>query len=368
MKPRWEPCVIQEGRDVISFLQSHFLDRKRKALLIGGSGFDHRAPLSSKIFSELGLATENLEALFLRENRVIEEPELRKRADENQDLIQKLLPQSRFESLHIFSGGSVYSDSATVIGGREAVAILETAISDTLTDIFIDISSLSLGVYFPLVAYLVQQFDQDPYSSANIHLLVADNPRYDHSIIGIPARAASMIHGFKGLASLDASDGTAMLWIPTLSRGNRETLTKIFRFIQRSDRPMDVCPIVPFPSVDLRLVDKLMEDFQEQLEEWGVDERDLLYAAESDPLDSYRAILKLSASREKLFAPFGGSHVVLSPLGNKMLSVGAMLAAIEMQIPAATVESVGYRHPDESVAAESDYGLKHVWLCGEAYS
>ncbi len=131
---------------------------------------------------------------------------------------------------------------------------------------------------------------------------------------------------------------------------------------------MDVCPIVPFPSVDLRLVDKLMEDFQEQLEEWGVDERDLLYAAESDPLDSYRAILKLSASREKLFAPFGGSHVVLSPLGNKMLSVGAMLAAIEMQIPAATVESVGYRHPDESVAAESDYGLKHVWLCGEAYS
>ncbi len=113
--------------------------------------------------------------------------------------------------------------------------------------------------------------------------------------------------------------------------------------------------------------DRLVEEFQEQLTVWRADLRNIFYAAESDPLDAYRAISELCELRRLLFENLGGSRTILSPLGNKMLAVGTMLAAIEFNIPVAMVESVGYEEEAEVAATCSPSALKHLWLCGEAY-
>jgi hypothetical protein len=176
-----------------------------------------------------------------------------------------------------------------------------------------------------------------------------------------------MVHGFKGERSLDGSGSQALLWIPTLSPGEKSSLEKIYQFIQRSDTPIDICPIVPFPCRDPRLPDCLVEEYREHLATWRADHRNFLYAAQSDPLDSYRAISALYASRDRLFQNLGGSQLILSPLGSKMMSVGVMLAAIERDLPVAMVESIGYE-ADAAVASDRADGiLMHVWLCGEAY-
>ena len=138
----------------------------------------------------------------------------------------------------------------------------------------------------------------------------------------------------------------------TLSPGHRDPLSKIYQFIQRTETPIDVCPIVPFPGSDPRLPDRLVEEYREHLITWRADHRDFLYAAESDPLDSYRAISWLCAMRDDIFRALGGSQVVLSPLGNKILSVGALLAAIERKLPVVMVESVGY---DECLDARDQF-------------
>jgi hypothetical protein len=218
------------------------------------------------------------------------------------------------------------------------------------------------------VSFLVALCDSNKDAHLNLHLLTVEQPQFDYNIRGMAADTAAMLHGFKGMRSLDGNESEALLWIPTLSLGNRGSLAKIYQFIQRADTPIDVCPMIPFPGVDPRLPDLLVEEYREDLNTWRSDHYNFLYAAEGDPLDSYRAISFLYATRDEIFRDLGGSQVVLSPLGNKMLSVGAMLAAIEKGLPVAMVESIGYEENPTIGPECKESALKHVWLCGEAYA
>lgn len=360
MKLKWEPCVLQENSDFEAFL-SQYLDHKaRKALLIGGAGFDPRATYVPYLFSRL--KNTQVQGIFFREERLLDQPKLRPCADQNERKIAELVSSCQFPKIDIFS------DGVTAVGGRRAVEVIGKTNCSQFTDIFIDISALSCGVFFSIVFYLVEYCSVNLGAVINLHLLTVEQPQFDHSIRGVPSDNAAMLHGFKGLTSLDSSDSAALLWIPTLSPGNRNSLAKIYQHIQRTESPIDVCPIVPFPGADPRLPDKLVDEYRDLLATWRVDHRNILYAAESDPLDSYRAISSLCRSRDTIFDKLGGSQVILSPLGNKMLSVGAMLAAIERSLPVVMVEAIGYEEGSEmNVSSATNGDLKHIWLSGEAY-
>lgn len=357
MKPRWDPCVVQNSAEFDGFVAGYLNQAARKVLLIGGAGFDPRARESARRIASCKAC--QLDAVFFREERLMDQPLLRPRADNAQLELAKILPQATFSRIEIIP------DGVTAIGGRRAVIELSKRDLATYTDVFVDISALSCGVYFSLVAFFVAQCQR--HAHLNLHLLVAEQPNFDHKINGIPSDKAAMLHGFKGEQSLDSNEEQALLWIPTLAPGNPSLLSKVYQFIHRKDTPIDVCPIMPFPGVDPRMPDRLYEEYNENLRTWNVDDRNFLYAAESDPLDAYRAIHQLVAERTKLFAALGGSQVVLSPLGNKMLSVGAMLAAIDLNLPVAMVESVGYDEQSDAGTACDGVELTHLWLCGAAY-
>lgn len=355
MSPRWDPCVVQNGGEFEGFLRDYLGPAKRKVLLVGGAGFDPRAMEAPKQLVASGVTVD---AVFFREERVMDQPLLRPRADTAQANLAKILPKAIFPKIEIIP------DGVTAIGGRRAVAEVARHDLAKYTDVFIDISALSCGVYFALVAYFVVQTQR--LKQLNLHLVVAEQATFDHKIGGIPSDKAAMLHGFKGPQSLDSNDEQALLWIPTLAPGNAASLSKVYQFVHRKDTPIDVCPILPFPGNDPRMPDRLYEEFYDNLQTWNVDPRNFLYAAESDPLDSYRSIHQLVSDRSKLFADLGGSQVILSPMGNKMLSVGALLAALDLSLPVAMVESVGYDETDAGTPCDGAE-LTHLWLCGDAY-
>ena len=357
MKPRWDPCVVQNGADFKKFV-SDYLDKSgHKALVIGGAGFDPRAMQGARELAACKACA--LEAVFFREERLMDQPILRPRADNAERELGTILKGAVFPRIQIIP------DGVTAVGGRQAVREISNRDFSQYTDIFIDISALSGGVYFSLVAFFVGICERLP--NLNLHLLVIEQPKVDQKINGVPSDRAAMLHGFKGEQSLDSNEEQALLWIPTLSPGNPDSMIKIYQFIHRKDTPIDVCPIMPFPGQNPKLPDLLYEEYYENLRTWNVDGRNFLYAAESDPLDSYRAIHQLVSERKKLFAKLGGSQTVLSPLGNKMLSVGAMLAAIDLTLPVAMVEVIGYdEQPDIGTACDG-LELRHIWLCGAAY-
>ena len=156
----------------------------------------------------------------------------------------------------------------------------------------------------------------------------------------------------------------ARLWLPPLATGRRRALGRLHDFID----PHDTCPILPLPASNPRLGDTLAEEYLTELEDtWSVDTRNIVYADEGDPLDLYRTILRLDDLRQPVFAETGGSMLILSPLGSKVMALGALMAALERDLPVAHVESLGYDL--EASVPEQIYqpDLIHVWLEGEVY-
>lgn len=61
--------------------------------------------------------------------------------------------------------------------------------------------------------------------------------------------------------------------------------------------------------------------------------------------------------------------LILSPLGSKVMALGAMMAALERELPVAYLESLSYEL-DEGVPGSGSNGkanLIHIWLEGDVY-
>jgi hypothetical protein len=329
-------------------------------LLIGGAGFDPRATAVCDLAGQA--AVGDIRGFFLREERPQPDPELVRRADQNQAYLCQRVPESTVERIEIFA-----QDDA-VIAGRGAVRQVDRIPLQGVTDVFVDLSALSIGVSFPIVRRLLQQVERHTGEPRlNLHLIVADQPEIDATIASSACDRVSSIHGFQGEFGLDHTSHAARLWLPQLAPGKRAILERIRSRVD----PHAVCPVLPFPASNPRSADELIEHYGEEFEVWQVDGRDIVYADEKSPLDLYRTILRIDDSRRRVFEQVGGSLVILSPLGSKALAIGALMAALERDFTVMYVESIGYTVDFDRLEAVWRGGtsdIVHVWLAGEAYA
>jgi hypothetical protein len=56
---------------------------------------------------------------------------------------------------------------------------------------------------------------------------------------------------------------------------------------------------------------------------------------------------------------------VLSPLGTKAMAMGALLSALERDLPIVYVEALRYNI--KPTVPDKPYGLIHLWLTGDVY-
>jgi hypothetical protein len=264
---------------------------------------------------------------------------------------------------HVVAPIDIFGADGAVVGGRNVVAVVNRQNFETITDVIVDTSALSVGTSFPLIRYLVERIGCGN-GPVNLHVFVAHDPTLDAAIQSIASDVPGYVHGFRGGSTLDRFASAAKLWLPQLAAGRQSTLARLHDFVE----PHDTCPILPFPASNPRLADELAEDFLTEFESgWSVDARNIVYAAEDDPLDLYRTILRLDDLRRPVFEEVGGSLLVLSPVGSKVMALGALLAALERDLPVAYLESIGY-DLDASVSPTSALPhLVHVWLEGDVY-
>jgi hypothetical protein len=352
---RWEDCVADRGKDAETFLATFFGQEHRSILLIGGAGFDPRAlQVPRKLVTA---AAQRLQVSLLRERRPNPRKALLERADANVAKLLDIVPAAKVVDL------SIFAPDLAVIGGREAARVAGGIDYKGLTDIVVDASALSRGVVFPVIRVLL---DKVP-ATCNLHLVVTDEPATDEAIVTVACERPTTIHGFKGTLGQESFANAAVLWLPQLVPGQVGVLRQIYNSIQPS--PHDVCPILPFPAADQRAVDALLVEYRTELGAWEVDPRDVVYAHEGDPLDLYRTILKMDSGRRRIFQEIGGSQIVLSPVGSKVLSFGALMAAVERDFPVIYVEAIDYQIDEDRLAADADRGeMVHIWLHGEAYA
>lgn len=351
---RWDPCIVHRGDDVDAFVAQYFGTSDRKSILVAGAGFDPRACI---IADRLRKTNAEIDALLIKEERPNPSQELLDRAAANEAILVTSLAQSQLHSINVFG-----SDGA-VVGGRNVVNILTQKSLRNATDVIVDISALSVGISFPIIRYFVEQIVEGG-DKVNLHLFIAHAPYLDAGIRATASDIPSYVHGFKGRSTLYDTANAARLWLPQLATGRQRALTKLYDFVD----PHDTCPILPFPATNPRLGDELAEEYLTELEStWEVDTRNIVYADEGDPLDLYRTILQLDDLRRNVFEETGGSMLILSPLGSKVMALGALLAALDRDLPVAHLESISYDLEASVREAVDPPSLIHVWLEGEVY-
>ena len=304
---------------------------------------------------------DRLTTLLFKEQRPEFTQEQVKRASENQRKLASKLSNIVIEPIDILS------KDLSVIGGRTAVNRFKKVLTNDYTDVVVDMSALSSGIGFPLTRYALKEWAEPNTQYRNLHLLLAGHPTVDQSVHAMPLDKSREIFGFKGQFGLASTSEAAKLWLPQLAYDQTSALNRIYNDI----RPHDVCPILPFPSRDPRVGDKLLENFNSEiLDTWEVTPKNVIFAAEGNPLDLYRTVLRINIERAAVFKKTDGSQLILTPTGSKALALGALMAAIELDLHVRYVESIGYDVCWETVdnVEENEFELLHLWLAGEPYS
>lgn len=353
-QPWSEGCIYHRDDDARAFITEYFGRDGGSILWIGGAGFDPRSTYVPTLLKE---AKASAKGILIREDRPRPHSALLDLADANEAALAALFASSQQLVVPVFS-----EDETSVTGGRKAVAELARQDLAGITDILLDFTALSVGISFPIARWLYDTA-KDNAAFPNVHVLAtssAAGAANDTSPAAELLDRPQMVVGFDGDLGIDGSASRARLWLPLLAHGKQQAM----RIIQSNIRLDEICPILPFPSASPRMVEQLVEGYTEQLRDtWNVDRRDFLYAAEDDPLDLYQTILRIDRSRGLTYAVTGGSVTLLSPLGTKVMAIGALMAALALDLPVVYVETQRYAvggRPQPS-------GVVHVWLTGSAY-
>jgi hypothetical protein len=326
---------------------------------VGGAGFDPRCVTFASILAEhLG---DRLQTIFLRERRPEPSAELVSRAESN---IQSL--GSTIGTVEIIDIDVLAEEDGAVIGGRRATEAISRISLEPFTDIVLDLSALSVGISFPIARLLLERANQ-AQSRKNFHLVVVSNAGVDDAINSVPSDFVDPVHGFSGRLDLEGSAQEPKIWMPALALGKAGALQVVREKLRD---PVVVCPILPLSQRDPRASDKLVAEFESELyQSWEVEADNVIYAIEDDPLDLYRTISAIYRRYTRVFANVTNRHVVLTPSGSKTLAIGALMAAIEHDLPVRYVEAVSYEVKwDRIDLAQGTVNMPiHVWLSGNAY-
>ena len=369
-KNRWGFCIDHYGKEVDEFFKQYFFKQNRECLFIGNAGFYPKINIIVKKLCDY--IDKRIHIILIREKRSSPDVELEKRTEKNIAEAKDIYPQTKVLEINIFS-----EDDKAVVGGISILNRIKEIDITEYNDIFIDLSALSVGVSFPLVKYIYEQAN-NAEELVNVHLTAAFNNKLDSYISSDSTNFVTHVKKFP-TSNLLGEKEKVKLWLPLMSASKNKVLNKIYD----KTEPHDVCPIVPFPSKEPRKGDELTAiHYREELENtWGVAPQDFIYTDEGRPLDIYRTIMRVNKDRESVFNIFGGSMLILSPLGSRMPTIGMLMAALEGGFPVVYVETLNYhvnwgkvdeiqKHMEEDWEKgemPKDLEIAHVWLYGEAY-
>jgi hypothetical protein len=374
LSDRWGTYVQESGPALADLLRSLVpgRDKTKRVCLVLGRGFDPRMLAGLQALSEV-FAPAEIAVIVLTFDEGPTSPSRRydSLVQDNLTVLKTSIPEEQIECRAI----NMFSTEGRRITARSAAAVFRSVSElQQFSHIFIDVSSLPRCVYFPVVAkllYLLEGMDAAPIP--NLFVLVSESAPLDLRIIeeGID-EDAGYIHPFRGGMDRESAAALPRVWFPLLGERQSIQLTRIHDLIN----PGEICPLLPFPSVDPRRADNLVLEYREMLfERLRVETRNFIYASETNPFEVYRQLKRAILHYADALKPLGGSNAVISANSSKLLSVGALLAAYELKragvdIALAHVESHGYTldAPTEMKPLAIQSRLYGLWLSGDCYA
>jgi hypothetical protein len=382
----WQRYVFRRGPDVHEMWDLLFEKRPVRLLYIAGRGFDTRAQSVMAEFVQnlrvSGASIEVADLLLLGFSGYQLSDELREQTTQNAAALEGLfgtIGTSQTLKIGSSAGGEddISASNALRIGTEQ---VLEHVANHT--DIVLDVSSMPRVAYLALLTGLLHRLIPDKSASGclaaggiNLQVLVAEDANLDAQIRSEdPSNDLILIPGFSSALHAESVQDWPFVWFPILGENRLGQLEKVL--ISSIPEVAEICPILPHPSRDPRRGDRLLVEYKRPL----FDSRqtpigNILYAHESNPFEAYRQLLGAMERYRDSMKILGGCRLVVTPLGSKLITLGAGLACFEMR-PTDAEQNYGvaipYAGPTRYVAASSAFQeatpeIASLLLTGSAY-
>lgn len=342
----WDHYVFRRGDAVHDLWDGLLKDRSVELLYIAGRGFDVRAQAVMREFVAgqrgVGRRTVSAKLLLLGFQGYELDTEIERLTEENAAELESLFsPLGSTENITIAALDGEEEASASDALRQRVEAVL--AQIDGKTDIVLDVSSLPRATYLALLTNILRKLVPQKTrvegathplyaNGVNFQVLVAEDAKLDGEILAEdPSNDLVMIPGFFTAWQAESVQDWPLVWFPVLGENRVNQLQKI---IDSALIPTEaeVCPVVPHPSKDPRRADNLLVEYRVPLfDSRKTPTSNILYAHESHPFEAYRQLLGAMQRYQESMKIMGGCRLVMTPLGSKLITLGAGLACFEMR-------------------------------------
>lgn len=384
----WDRYVFRRGTGVHELWDRLFDRRPVRLLYIAGRGFDLRAqPVMEELVNNLQSAERDIQSaqlLLVGFTDYELEEDIAQLTEENAARLKAIFsPLGPVKDIPIGSSSSGEED----IGISIALGLGVKAVLDEIgnhTDIVLDVSSLPRVVYLALLTSLLNKLVPSKESATslagngvNFQVLVAEDARLDGQIRAEdPTNDLVLIPGFSGALHAESAREWPLVWFPILGENRVNQLQKLIALAEIPDSA-EICPVLPHPSLNPRRADNLLVEYTGPLfESRRTPTANILHVHESNPFEAYRQLLQAMQRYRESMKVLGGCRLVVTPLGSKLITLGAGLACFEMKpvdLNAKYGVAIPHAEPKRYVASVGDLRastpeIASLLLTGEAYS
>lgn len=342
----WNYYVFRRGRDAHELWDQLFGSRSIRLLYIAGRGFDVRAiRVMEEFVSSMrssGSQIENAQLFLVGFNGYTLDNEISQLTEENAAKLQSIFSQLG-ECQTITIEGS--SDGENELSAGTALRLGTKKVLDEVTDqtdIVLDVSSLPRVVYLSLLTGLLNKLvpnkevvhEVSPLTAngVNFQVIVGEDAALDgHIQAEDPSKDLVLIPGFSSAFHAESVQDWPMVWFPILGEGRANQLQKVMSSAIIPNTA-EICPVLPHPSRNPRRADNLLVEYKVPLfDSRQTPMSNILYAHESNPFETYRQLLGAMQRYRRSMTMMGGCRLVITPLGSKLITLGAGLACFEIQ-------------------------------------
>lgn len=346
----FENCLFIEGEDAI---KEHFRDKK-EVLLIAGKGFDPRATKGLECIRDeinrLSVCIVDYEDRGVKENKLHES-----RSEENIKRIAELSKGIELEIKKVPQYSKLDNSKVLVISESVRENFDEKSIQK-YKHIIIDISAMPRAVVFSLIKRITKIKDE----TQKVCIMVCENSEWDEKINPvIVEESAEYLQGFNTFSMSQDNSIEQTIWIPMLGMNEENAFEIIYNFLD----PIEICPVVPFPSTDIHRGEAILRYYGETLfRVHNIDKRNIIYVPENHPLLIYRKLYDTVRYYEKALArntrTTNGYKYAFSSQSSKLIDLGMLLAVLHLENQSikagiVVVENQGYS-PNEEYLEENN--------------
>lgn len=359
---KWHENVIFSSRDMDSFLLNYYNDKEKVILYILGKGFDPRQNngIAKLLRHNQGASIECLIVDYKLERY----PTYKRLIERNNEELKRLLSDKiRIINLQV----DLLIDYG--LGIRNLNRNLQSLNIEKFTDIIVDISAMPKSIYFNIINSLFFKINNN---GINLFAMVSENIEMDRAIQEKSLGEVGPMFGFSGKYGREAIIDPLIVSIPIMGESRFEALKKTNYEINAEAH----CPILPFPSRDLRRSDNLLKEYHNLFDNiLRMSASDFSYVDERNPFELYITICGLIDNYKKSLKPLDRDFIFgISLFASKLLSLGVLLVALdekkksEITIFNVNVDEYAINVDDKTfISMNNNSELFMIWIDGDAY-